>query len=156
MMLLSTTLFVTPAKDTVWWDTPGGKVTGHKDGTDNRCSLMLYDNGGSVSFEWDGQGRIMVIVIDQNWHFPDDWQVPLAIQLGDAWLTDHNGSALIEAVGHGDAVGFALDQAVDDLLRPAGQIRVKTNNTEMSIKLAPAKMDTLLSRTQKCRDTIEK
>jgi hypothetical protein len=118
-MLISSALFVTPVKDTVWWNTPGGKVTGHSDPTANRCSLMLYDNDGSVLFEWDDQGRILVIAIDRNWRFPDNSKVPVTMQLGDASLTNRDGSAVIEGVGHGSAVGFATDQAVDDLLRPA-------------------------------------
>jgi hypothetical protein len=155
-MLISTALFVTPAKDTVWWNTPGGKVTGHSDPTANRCSLMLYDNDGSVSFEWDDQGRILVIAIDRNWRFPDNSKVPVTMQLGDASLTNRDGSAVIEAVGHGSAVGFATDRAVDDLLRSASHIVVGTTNAELSIELTRAKMGVLLSRTRKCRDTIRK
>jgi hypothetical protein len=155
-MLISGALFATPAKDTVWWNTPGGKVTGHSDPTGSRCSLMLYDNDGSVSFEWDDQGRIFVIVIDQSWQFPDNSKVAVKMQLGNVSLLNRDGSAVIEAVGHGNAVGFATDQAVDDLLRPANHILVRTANAELSIKLTQAKMDVLLSRTRECRDTIRK
>jgi hypothetical protein len=155
-MLISGALFVTPVNDTVWWNTPGGKVTGHSDPTASRCSLMLYNSDGSVSFEWDDQGRIFVIVTDQNWQFPDNSKVAVTMQLGNVSLTNRDGSAAIEAVGHGNAVGFVTDNAVDDLLRPANHIVVRTTNTKLLIKLTQAKMGVLLSRTRKCRDTIRK
>jgi hypothetical protein len=153
-MLLSSFLIMMPVHDTVWWETPGGKVTEHSDETDTSCSLMLYDDDGSVTFEWDDPRRVLVTAIDWDWQFPDDWKVPVAMQLGDVWLTNRADSVVIEAVGHGSAIAFATDQAVNDLLRPADQIVVRTTSGEMSIKLRHDKVGVLLSRTRKCRDAI--
>jgi hypothetical protein len=138
-MLVASSLFVMPVKDTVWWETPGGQVTEHQDDSDRSCSLMLYDDAG----------------IDWDWQFPDNWKMPVAIQLGDVWLSNRGDSAVIEAVGHGNAVAFATDRVADDLLRPADHIAVKTTNGEMSIKLNHAKVDVLLSRARKCRDAAD-
>ena len=145
-----------PVKDTVWWQTPGGTVTEHRGPTDTSCSLMLYDDDGSVTFEWNDPNRVFVTAIDWNWQFPDNWKVPVAMQVGDVWLSTHGDSAVIEAVGHGNAVAFATEQAVDDLLRPADHIDVRTTDKQMSIKLQPSKVGVLLSRMRKCRDAIGK
>jgi hypothetical protein len=150
-MLFSGALLVMPVKDTVWWDTPGGKVTQHQSAGDTGCSLMLYDDAGSVTFEWDDPGRTLVTAINWNWQLPDNWKVPVAMQFGDAWLSNGGDSAVIEAVGHGNAVAFATDQPVDDLLRPADHIAVRTRDGEMSIKLSRDKVGVLLARTQECR-----
>jgi hypothetical protein len=150
-MLLSSALLVTPVKDTVWWDTPGGKVTEHQDGDSIGCVLMLYNDAGSVTFEWDNSGRTLVTAINWDWQLPDNWRVPVAMQFGDAWLSNGGDSAVIEGVGHGSAVAFTTDQAVDALLRPADRIVVRTRGGEMSIALKADKVGVLLSRTHECR-----
>jgi hypothetical protein len=153
-MLLASSLFATPVKETVWWDTPGGKVTENRDQTDASCSLMLYDHDGSVTFEWDSLGRTFVIAINWDWQFPDNWKMPIAIQLGDAWLSNQVDSVVVDAVGHGSTLTFATDSAVDDLLRPADHITVRTTKAEMTIRLKRDKIGVLLSQTRKCRDMI--
>ncbi len=155
-MLLSGFLFTMPVKDTVWWQTPGGTVTEHRSPTDTSCSLMLYDEDGSVTFEWNDPNRVFVTAIDWDWQFPDNWRVPVAMRLGEVWLSAHGNSAVIEAVGHGNSVAFATDQAVDELLLPANRIDVRTTDKEMSIKLQSSKVEVLLSRMRKCRDSIRK
>jgi hypothetical protein len=151
-MLLISSLLVMPANDTVWWDTPGGKVFEHRDDAEANCSLMFYNDEGSVTFDWADQNKTLVTAINSNWQFPDDWETPVAMQLGEVWLDNHRDSVIIQAVGHGNAVTFAADQAVDDLLRPADHIVIRTNIGEMSISLPHGKMGNLLSRTRSCRD----
>lgn len=155
-MLFSGALLATPVKDTVWWNTPGGTVTEHRDAHNATCSLMLYDDAGSVTFEWDDPGRTLVTAINGNWQFPDQWKVPLAMEFGDAWLSNGSNSAVIDGVGHGNAVAFTTDQAVDDLLRPADHIAVRTGDGEMSIRLRRDKMGKLLERTQLCLQAIRR
>jgi hypothetical protein len=147
---------VTPVKDTVWWDTPGGKVMEHHDDTDTSCSLMFYDNSGSVTFDWADPGRVSITAINWDWQFPDNWKMPVAVQLGDVWLSNRGDSAVIEAVGHGNGVEFATDQQAGELLGPADHIAVRTTYGEMSIKLDHAKVGVLLSRARKCRDSVQK
>jgi hypothetical protein len=154
--VFSTLLAVLPVKDTVWWNTPGGEVTEHRDQSEAVCSLMLYDGDGSVTFAWDGQARVAVTVIRWDWQFPTDWRVPVAMQVGDVWLANRADSVVIDAVGHGNAVAFSTDQAVHDLLRPADHIAVRTSGGEMTIRLKRDKVGTLLSRARKCRDAIER
>jgi hypothetical protein len=145
-MLLSGTFFVTP----------GAKVTEHRDQTSANCSLMLYDDGGSVVFEWNDPQRTLVTAIDWSWQFPVDWKLPVAMQVGDVWLSNGGDSAIIEAVGHGNAVSFAVNQSVDDLLRPADHVAVRTRDAQLSIKLNQAKIGIVLLRARQCRDVIWK
>jgi hypothetical protein len=150
-MLFSGALLATPVKDTVWWNTPGGKVTEHRNASDAGCALMLYDDAGSVTFEWDDPGRTLVTAINWDWQFPDQWNVPLAMQLGDAWLSNGSDSAVINGVGHGNAVAFTTDQAIDELLGPADHIVVRTRDGELAIHLRKDKLQVLLARTKLCR-----
>ena len=85
-MLILGALLAVPVKDTVWWDTPGGKVTEHQTADSTSCSLMLYNDSGSVTFEWDDQGQEQVTAINWNWQFPDNWRVPMTMQFGDTLL----------------------------------------------------------------------
>jgi hypothetical protein len=142
---------VTPVKDTVWWNTQGGRVMEHRDDTDASCSLMLYDDAGSVTFEWDDPGRTSITAINTNWQFPDQWNVPLAMQFGEAWLNNGNDSAVIDGIGHGNAVVFTTEQAIDELLRPADHIEIRTRVGEMSIRVPREKLNTLLAQAQACR-----
>lgn len=155
-ILLSSSLLIMPAKDTVWWETAGGRVMEHQSDTDMSCSLMFYDDSGSVTFEWVDPGKILITAINWDWQFPDNWRMPVAMQLGDEWLSNSSASAVIEAVGHGNAVAFATEQAADDLLLPADHIAVRTTNGEMSIKLNHEKVSVLLSRARKCREAARR
>jgi hypothetical protein len=155
-LLLSSSLLMTPVKETIWWNTPGGTVSEHRDQSAASCSLMLYDNAGSVTFQWDDPGRTLVTAVDWNWEFPDNWKIPVAMQLGNVWLSNHGGSAVIDTVGHGNAVAFATDQSVDDLLQPADHIVVRTKDSDLSINLLHSKVTVLLSRWHDCRDAIRR
>jgi hypothetical protein len=155
-LLLAGALSVTQVKDTVWWTTPGGEVTQHRDDTDESCSLMLYDDDGSVVFKWNRPDQTFVTAIDWSWQFPNDWTVPVAIQLGDTWLSNGGDSAIIQAVAHGNAVSFSVNQPVDDLLRPADHAVIRTTSSELSIKLNRAKVGVLISRARLCREAITK
>ena len=150
-ILVAGTLIVLPAKDTVWWDTPGGKVMEHRDQTAANCTLMLYDGDSSVTFAWDNPGRTMVIAINANWQFPDNRKMPIAMQLGDVWLSNGGGSVVIDAVGRGNAVTFSTVEPIDQLLRLADRIVVRIVGSDMSIGLRRGKMDALLSRLRLCR-----
>ncbi len=155
-MLFSSAVLVIPVKDTVWWNTPGGMVTEHRNESNTSCALMLYDDAGSVTFEWDAANRTLVTAINWNWQLPDNWKVPVALQVGDAWLSNGGDSAVIEAVGHGNAVAFETDQPIEEMLRPADHIAVRTKDGEMSIKLKRDKVGVLLAKTQDCRRVIRR
>lgn len=154
-MLLSASLLTTTVKETLWWDTPGGKVTEQRDQTTANCSLMLYGRDGSVIFEKDSRGKTAATAIGWSWQFPKGWKMPVAVQLGNVWLSNAGGSAIIQAVGHENSVSFEVDQPVEDLLRPADHILVKTNGGELVIDLNHTKMDGLLSQQRRCFDAIK-
>ena len=155
-MLVASSLVVVPVKETVWWNTPGGTVTEHQDESGASCSLMLYNDDGSVVFQWADTGRTLVTAIDWNWQFPDDSTLPVAMQLGDVWLSNGGDSAIIQGVGHGNTVSFPAKQRVDDILRPADHVAVRTTSSEFSITLNRSKVGVLLSRARLCRDAIGK
>jgi hypothetical protein len=155
-IVIAASLSATPVKDTVWWDTAGGRVTQHRDETGTNCSLMLYNDEGSVIFEWVDPGTTSVTAVDWNWQFPSDWRLPVAVQLGDVWLSNGGDSAIIQAVGHGNAVTFAVNQPIDDLLGPADHVQIRTKNGELSIKLNQAKTGTLLSHARQCRELVRR
>jgi hypothetical protein len=97
---------------------------------------------------------VAVTAINSDWQFPTDRSVPVAMQVGDVWLASRTDSVVIDAVGHGNAVAFTTDQAVNDLLRPADHISVRTAGGEMTIRLRRDKVGVLLSHARKCRDTV--
>lgn len=153
-LLLSGLFLSTPVKDTVWWNTTGGKVVEHKDDRGAACSLLLYDDNGGVSFEWDDANRIVVTATNWNWQLPDNWTVPVAMRFGDVWLSNRGNSAVIEATSHGNAVVFTTDRPIEDLLRPAEAVFVKTGDGEMAIQVRREKIGALLSRAEQCRHAI--
>lgn len=153
-MLLASSLLVLPVKDTVWWNTPGGRVTEHRDETGASCSLMLYDDAGSVVFQFADRDMTLVTATDRDWAFPNNAGLPVAMRLGDVWLSNGGGSAIIDGVGHGNAVGFAVTQPVQELLRPADHLEVRTTVSSLLIQLNNAKLSALLSRVQQCRDAV--
>jgi hypothetical protein len=63
---------------------------------------------------------------------------------------------VIEAVGHGNAVTFTANQPVEDLLRPADRVVVKTRDDELSIPLRRDKVKMLLAQTRKCRAMLRR
>lgn len=147
---------MTPVKDTVWWNTPGGKVTEHRDQAGTSCTLMLYNDAGSVFFEWTGASAIVATAINGNWRFPENSKMPVAMQMGDAWWSNGADSTIIQGEGHGNAVSFTLNKPIGDLLRAADHVLIRTRNADLSIGLNPTKMTVLLSRAQACRDVIKR
>ncbi|MEA2739651.1 MAG: hypothetical protein QOH05_2958 [Acetobacteraceae bacterium] len=117
---------------------------------------MLYDDDGSIVFQWNEQDAIMVTAIGWSWQFPDNWRVPVSMQFGNELLSDRSYSAIIPAVAHGNAVSFTANRPVDDLLRPADQVVVRTTGAQLSIRLQPAKIATLLTHARQCRDVIKR
>jgi hypothetical protein len=154
-MLLAGSLFGTQVNDTVWWNTPGAKVVEHREQNPASCSLMFYNDDGNIIFDWDASGKLLVIATDRRWNFPYSNQMPVAVEVGDVWLTNHSGSEVIDAVAHGTDIGFFMNQAIDDLLRPASRIEVKASGANLTVSLTPAKMSVLLSRTRDCRGAMQ-
>jgi hypothetical protein len=115
---------------------------------------MLYNDAGSVVFEWTDSGRILVTAIDRTWQFPRHGSLPVAMQLGDVWLSNGGDSAIIQGVGHGNTVNFVVKQPVDSVLRPADHVEVRTRSGQLSIRLDHSKIGILLARARLCRDLI--
>lgn len=155
-MLLSTSMLLVPVKDTVWWNSTAGQVMEHRDENGADCTLSFQADGSSVIFEWRGRGQPTVTVVNLNWQFPDNWQVPVAMQVGDVWLSNGADSAVIDAIAHGNAVTFPVMQPVEPLLRSASQIEVRAKAGTLKVPLDPVKLPALLDHAQQCRDVIER
>ena len=155
-LLLASSLLAIPVKDTVWWNSTAGTVTEHRDDNGADCSLTFQNDAGNVVFRWDGSGAVSVTAIDWNWELPDDWRVPVAMRIGDTWLSNAGNSAVITGVGHGNTVSFPISQSVEGLLRPAERIEVQITGATLSITLDHPKVGTLLDRVHMCRDVARR
>jgi hypothetical protein len=150
-MVVAGTLAVADVNDTVWWNTTGGRVTEHRDADRVTCSLRIYDQAGSLTFERArGSAGYTISAVDPRWAFPVGWGGPVALRVGDAWLSNGGGSVVLDAVGDGTAVVFPLKQPVDGLLASADQMEVKTQAGSLSVQVPRSKMETLLARMQMC------
>lgn len=155
-LLLATSLLATPVKDTVWWNTQGGKVLEHRDRAGVTCSLSLYSDARSVTFTWVEPGGLLVTARDPDWQFPENRTMPAAIQVGGQWVGNRSGPAIMQAIGHGAAVNFALDAPIDTLLHAADHIAIRMPGEALSIPLNEAKMPQLLGQLQRCRDVAKR
>jgi hypothetical protein len=155
-MLLSGSLLAIPVKDTVWWNTAGGTVTEHRDENGANCTLTFQGDAGNVVFEWRGGGGASVTAINWGWELPADWRLPVAMQVGNVWLSNGGNSAIIEGVSHGNTVTFPVTQPTDELLRSAGQIQVQIKGSTLSIPLGHTRVSSLLDHAKQCRDVIKR
>ena len=155
-LLLSASLSVIPVKDTVWWNSPGGIVMEHREGNTADCTLTFRGDNGIVVFHWDGMGGTSATVVDPDWQLPDDRPLPVAMQVGDVWLSNGANSAVIEGQGHGNVVTFPLAQTIESLLAPAQRIEVRVRAGTLSIVLNRAKIPTVLDRTRQCLEVIRR
>lgn len=100
--------------------------------------------------------EVMVLAISQNWQFPIDWQLPVAMRMGDtSWIGDGDRPSVFHATGNGNVLSFSVNQSVTDWLRNADRIEVKSPKDDLSISLNHAKMETLLSHTSQCRGQLK-
>jgi hypothetical protein len=144
---------VIPITDTIWWRTAGGTVVEHRDGDYRDCSLVLADDLHSVTFDWL-IGSVAVTATSRTWHLPEGKQ-PVAVQIGDQWL-DKAKSVVLEADGHDTTIRSMIDQPIEDLLRNASQIRVKTAVGDLVLPVNPRKMEALLTAAGRCRSLTKR
>ncbi|OYV34298.1 MAG: hypothetical protein B7Z80_21570 [Rhodospirillales bacterium 20-64-7] len=153
-MLLYASVLLVPVKDTVWWNSTAGQVMEHRDENGANCTLTFQSDGSSVVFEWKSTSQPTVTVVNLDWQFPDNWRVPVAMQVGDVWLSNGADSAVIDAVAHGNAITFPVLQPVEPLLAQAGNIEVRAKAGTLRMPLDHVKMEALLDHVQQCRDVI--
>lgn len=153
-LLLANLLLATPVKDTVWWNTQGGRVMEHRDQSVASCSLLVYDADGSVTFDRDASGETTVTASASRWLFRAGTKTPVALQLGEEWLSNHGGSLVIEATADGHTVAFAANHVIDDLLPSADHILLKTTTSDLTISLVHSRLRVLVERMRKCSSAI--
>ncbi|HYZ23713.1 MAG TPA: hypothetical protein VE690_16310 [Rhodopila sp.] len=147
---------VIPVKDTVWWNGTGGVVTEHREDNAAACTLTFRGDNGTIAFNWEGTGRTSVTVIDPDWQLSDDQPLPVAMQVGDVWLSNGGNSAVIEGQGHGSVITFHVAQEIEPLLAPADRIEVRVRAGTLSVALNRSKLSTVLDRTRRCLGVIRR
>ncbi len=150
-LLLTSFFVITPIADTIWWNTSGGRVVGHKDERGTSCTLFLTNSDGTISFTWEPDKQPLMSVIKSDWQFADN-DVNVAVRIGTTWLDNGNGSPNIEAIETKSSVLFQLDQSIDDLLYSSDQIQVIVgNDAYFQMALPKDKMNALMAGVKKCR-----
>ncbi len=144
-LLLASYLTITPIADTIWWNTAGGRVVGHKDEHGSSCTLFLTNSDGTISFTWEPDKQTFMSIIKPDWQFADS-DVSVAVRIGDVWLDNGNGSPNIEAIESKSSVLFQLNQSVDDLLHSSDQIQVIVGtDAYFQMSLPNGKMNALMN-----------
>lgn len=126
----------------------------HRDGNGAQCVLTFQNDTGSVVFEWQQAGPAVVTVADQAWRFSSNGPLPVAMRVGDTWLSNGGNSAVLEAEAHGNAVTFPVRQPVEALLGPADRIEVLIKGARLTLALDRERIGPLLDRTRQCREVI--
>ena len=152
--LLLSGLLVTPAADTVWWQTNGGNVTHHGGENTQTCTLTIENDTGQFAFVWDSNLPAHIMVAQPVWRFPSDQTTTVAMRIGNVWLENGNGTPNITAVTARSALMIIPDQPFDDLLLSADEIVVRTSDTQFGILLTREKMTALLAALRRCRASI--
>lgn len=146
---LTASLLTWNVASTVWWNTPGGRVTEQHDATHAECTMTLYDAHREVAFTWGRNQPFHGIAAQPGWDFPADMSMRVALQFGDHRLSDRT------ALGGGESVAFMIDQPIDELLMNAGSIAVDPGSAVMAMPLPPAsRMASLVSAAQRCRRAL--
>ena len=144
---------VTPIKEIVWWNTTGGKVIQQKDQNESSCSLILDDNSETIAITWDSNLAYMTF-LKSSWNLIGSTS-QVAVQIGDIWLENGNGTPNIEAQAERSAFMIPIKQQIIDLLVTSDHITTKVNNQDYSMKLNRVKMVVLLTAVNSCRKMIK-
>jgi hypothetical protein len=153
-VILAAQLRLLPVADTLWWNTVGAQVTEHRDQNGASCALTFLGNQGSVAFQWDSAGRTLLIARDQDWDFPDNPHMPVAVRVGDTWLSNGGNSAIIDAAADGRNITAGLSQPIDALLPDAGHVQVKTAANTLSISIDPWRLTNIVARLKRCQAVL--
>ena len=152
LLLTSSLLFGTPVKDTVWWNTEGGRVLEHRDGAVATCTLWLIDQDSRVAFTWAKGQPVSVAAISPALSMPSDSpRMPVSLQIGDAWL---NNAQPYDAVGFGTSLTFVIDQSIEAPLRGADHITIRSPTSDFSLHVNRTKIATLLDHVRQCRQSV--
>jgi hypothetical protein len=158
-LLLAGALHIVPVKDavsgkdTVWWRTDGGNVVEHQTKSTATCSLWLIDKDGSLAFTWERGKPITVSVITPALATSETMsQLHVTMQIGGTWVKDHQP---LDAVGFGTNVNFVIDdRSIEDQLRVADSIAIRTDKSEFLMYLPRDKMTALVGHVKQCRDSV--
>lgn len=152
--ILLSSLVLTPVKDELWWRTPGGEVTEHRDRTTADCTLRLDSDAGSLAFIWARTLPTRVVVEKPGWTIAPDRITTVAIRIGDVWLDGGDGTPNIPAMTGSSAVMLVLNRSIDTQLQTASDFTINAPDIRFGIRLTRLKMQALLTALDKCRQAI--
>jgi hypothetical protein len=132
-------------------------VVEHQQGTNEMvCSLFFYSKDYAAVVTWGKANVREISFYDQNWQFPEDRPVPVAIRVGDDWLGDaaaRNPPYLIASADQ-ERLSVPIQAPVEELLRKTPRITVLLRDNEVSIGVERGKMPALLKAVERCRAVL--
>ena len=152
--IILSSLLMTPAANTVWWNTGGGSVVQENSGEREKCTLTIESGQARFAFVWRRGLPPTIMAAQADWRLPADATTPVALRIGDVWLGNGNGAPNIAAATGPSAVMIIPDQPFDKLLSSADEVVIRTQATQFGIQVTRAKMTALVTAAHKCRASI--
>jgi hypothetical protein len=149
--ILISSLLLAPVADTVWWRTPGGNVTQHREQDTSTCTLDINNGQGGFAFVWDHEQPTRVIAAQEGWRLASNQITTISMRIGDVWLEDGNGAPNIMAMTGPSEFKFIVNQPIDDLLVSADEIAIRTPESQFAVYMPVSKMKALVTALHRCR-----
>ncbi len=146
------------ASETDWWRTSGAAVVQHlyRSG-EIACSLFLYNKNDAAVVTWGKTTAKEISFYDDNWRFPADQPVSVAVRLGEFWLGAPAAQTPPHLMASADQgrLSVPVNEPVENLLRSATRITVQLTDQETSIDVDRPKMPALLAAVERCRASLK-
>jgi hypothetical protein len=146
------------ASETDWWRTNGAAVVQHRyRDSETACSLFLYNKDDAAVVTWGKSTAKEISFYDDNWRFPANQSVPVAVRLGESWLGAPDAKTPPHLMASADQgrLSVPVNEPVENLLRTSTRISVQLTDQETSIDLDRPKMPALLAAVQRCRENLK-
>jgi hypothetical protein len=140
--------------DTVWWNSTAGSVVQHRDADTVTCSMTLKSDAMQVHFIWGAGLPPRVVVERGDWRFQPGSMMDIAMQIGDLWIGDRNGTAAVPAMTGASSVMFVVKPDVERPLDGATRLRVVTASSGYDMALEPSRVRALLAGLYRCQAQI--
>lgn len=138
-----------PANDTIWWKTEGAEVS--QQGDQKICSLFVFESRKAVDFMWDSKAFVGFVFFNEKWNFEPS-ETKAAVRVGDRWISGDSGLDWFQATQEKNALMVTIRYyPVESLLRNAGSVLIRHQESDVDIDLDPKKMPQLLSAVENCR-----
>jgi len=115
--------------------------------------LFLYNDDHAAVVSWGRGAAVYLSFHSASWQFRPHEQIPVAVEIGDAWLgqADQSNVSSLMATVDQEWLSVPLQQSIDGLLSQATKITLKLPNHELSFNISKPKMSKLLLAVKQCR-----